>query len=103
MSGAIAAAFADGSLPGFIAGLVAIEALLLVYLWRVRGVGVAPRELIGNLVSGACLMLAVRAALLDAPWRQLAVWLLLSLLAHLADLALRWRRRGHPAAGPSSV
>lgn len=76
---------------------------MLVYLWRARGVGVAPRELIGNLVSGACLMLAVRAALLDAPWQQLAAWLLLSLLAHLADLALRWRRRGHPTAGPSSV
>ena len=88
----LAGAFADGSLLLLIAALVVIEALLLIGLWRARGVGIAPRELLGNLVSGACLMLAVRAALLDAPWQQVAVWLLLSLFAHLADLALRWQR-----------
>jgi hypothetical protein len=37
-------------------------------------------------------MLAVRAALIDAPWQHVATWLLLSLVAHLADLALRWSR-----------
>jgi hypothetical protein len=99
----LAAAFADGSLLALIALLVFFEAILLIWLWRSRGVGVAPRELLGNLVSGACLMLAVRAALLDAPWQQVAAWLLSSLLAHLADLALRWRRRARSAAEPSSA
>jgi hypothetical protein len=99
----LAAAFADGTLLALIALLVLCEAILLIWLWRSRGVGIAPRELLGNLVSGACLMLAVRAALLDAPWRQVAAWLLASLLAHLTDLALRWRRRGRSAAGPSSA
>jgi hypothetical protein len=90
---ALAAAFADGSLPAIIAALVAIEAAVLWFLWRVRGIGIAPRALVGSLVSGACLMLAVRAALIDAPWEHVAAWLLLSLVAHLADLALRWSAR----------
>ncbi len=95
----IAAALADGSLLLLILALVALEALLLAWLWHRRGVGVAPRQVLGNLVSGACLMLAVRAAILDAPWMQIAGWLLASLLAHLADLVLRWQRRDPRAAG----
>jgi len=88
----LADAFADGSLPAIIAVLVAVEGGFLWLIWRTRGVGIAPRALIGSLVSGACLMLAVRAALIDAPWQHVATWLLLSLVAHLADLALRWSR-----------
>lgn len=87
----LAAALADGSLLLAIVVFVLLEALLLLWLWRKRKVGLAPRALLGSLVSGACLMLAVRAALLDAPWQQLAGWLLLSLIAHLTDLALRWQ------------
>ncbi|MBM4214256.1 MAG: hypothetical protein FJ179_11160 [Gammaproteobacteria bacterium] len=89
----LAAAFADGSVPALIAALVALEGVALWFLWRTRGIGIAPRALIGSLLSGACLMLAVRAALIDAPWEHLAAWLLLSLVAHLADLALRWSQR----------
>jgi len=89
----LAAAFADGSLPALIAALVALEAAALWFLWRTRGIGIAPRALIGSLLSGACLMLAVRAALIDAPWEHVAAWLLFSLVAHLADLALRWSAR----------
>jgi len=89
----LAAAFADGSVPALIAALVTLEGVALSFLWRTRGIGIAPRALIGNLLSGACLMLAVRAALIDAPWMHVAAWLLLSLVAHLADLALRWSVR----------
>ncbi len=81
----------SGSLPRLIAGLVVLEAILLVWLWRARGLGIAPRAVLGNLVSGACLMLAVGAALADAPWWDVAILLILSLVAHVADLALRWR------------
>jgi hypothetical protein len=49
---------------------------------------------LGNLVSGAALMLAVRAALLDEPWPIVAAWLLFALLAHVTDLLVRWRRGG---------
>jgi hypothetical protein len=81
----------NGSLPRLIAGLVVLEAIVLFWLWRSRGLGIAPRAVLGNLVSGACLMLAVAAALADAPWWDIAILLVLSLVAHVVDLALRWR------------
>jgi hypothetical protein len=39
-------------------------------------------------------MLAVAAALSEAPWWDVAVLLILSLVAHLFDLWIRWRRGG---------
>lgn len=81
----------EGRIPQAIAGLVVLEALLLVWLWRSRRIGIAPRALLGSLASGAFLMLAIGAASRDAPWWDVALLLLLALIAHLADLALRWR------------
>ena len=71
----LAARFADGSLLLGIVALIIAEAVLLLYLWYVRGIGLAPRAWAGNLVSGALLMMAVRAALLDQPWILVAFWL----------------------------
>jgi len=87
----LATGFAEGRIPQLIALLVIGEALLLLWLWRSRGIGIAPRALLGSLASGALLMLTIAAALRDAPWWDVAILLLLSLIAHLADLALRWR------------
>lgn len=91
MTDLLATGFAEGRIPQLIALLVIGEALLLLWLWRSRGIGIAPRALLGSLASGALLMLAIAAALRDAPWWDVAILLLLSLIAHLADLALRWR------------
>ena len=44
-----------------------------------------------NLVAGSCLLLALRGALVDAPWRWTAACLMVALIAHLADLGQRWR------------
>jgi hypothetical protein len=41
------------------------------------------------LAPGACLVLAVRAAMTGAGWMWIALWLLASLPFHLADLARR--------------
>lgn len=87
----IAAAIESGTLPKLIAGLVVVEAMVLVWLWRTRGIGIAPRAALGSLASGAVLMLAVAAAIAKAPWWDIATLLALSFVAHLADLALRWR------------
>lgn len=87
----LATGFASGRLPQLIAALVLLEALWLTWLWRARGVGIAPKAFLGNLASGACLMLAIAAALRDAPWWDVAILLVLSFVAHLADLALRWK------------
>jgi hypothetical protein len=84
-------AFVSGRIVDLILMLVMAEAIGLVVLWTFARRGVPPRALLANLVSGAALMLAVRSALLDAPWTQVAAFLSLSFLAHLADLAGRWR------------
>ena len=89
----VASGIESGSLPRLIAGLVVIEAVFLAWLWRVRGLGIAPRAILGNLISGACLMLAVGASLANAPWWDIAILLVLSLIAHVADLVLRWQGR----------
>lgn len=88
----LAAAIADGRLFEWIVVLVVLEALLLHWLWRRHAVGLAWRDIIGSFVSGGCLMLALRSAVLDAPPVEIALWLALSLVAHLGDLVLRFRR-----------
>lgn len=88
----LAARLADGSLLLAIVALIALEASALLWLWYRRGAGLAPREYLGNLVSGGLLMMAVRAALLDQPWVLVAMWLLGALFAHVIDMLLRWRR-----------
>ena len=55
------------------------------------GRGVPPGELLGFLVAGACLVLALRAALTGAAWPMIAVWLALSGAAQVYDLARRCR------------
>lgn len=88
----LAARFADGSVLLAIVALIGLEAVCLWLLWRQRHFALRPSEWLGNLVSGALLMMAVRAALLAQSWSAIASWLLLALIAHLADLWLRWRR-----------
>jgi hypothetical protein len=88
----LAVGFGSGSLLLAIVALIALEGLVLFWLER-RGLSpLRLREVLGNLVSGAALMLAVRAALLDEPWPNVAAWLLFALLAHVTDLLVRWRR-----------
>ncbi|HSO81002.1 hypothetical protein [Thiocapsa sp.] len=83
--------FASGRLIDLILGLVAVEAIALTVLHRLTGKGVAPRDLVGLLLAGAFLLVAVRFALTGAEWIWVGAWLALALVAHLADLALRWR------------
>ncbi|GJD51637.1 hypothetical protein OPKNFCMD_4392 [Methylobacterium crusticola] len=95
--------FASGRLIDLVLALVAVEAVLLLAWRRRAGHGPAPASLVANLASGACLMLALRAALTGADWRWLALALVGSLIAHLADLGLRLGAAPPtPAAGPPS-
>lgn len=86
-------ALADGRLVLFILGLVAVEALVWAMYWRRTRRGPAPSEWLPTLLSGAFLMLAVRAALRDEPATQVAIWLLIAGLTHLVDVATRLRTR----------
>ncbi|MFM8518506.1 MAG: hypothetical protein ACKODA_11630 [Nevskiaceae bacterium] len=92
MNEALAAAFDNGSLLLAIVVLIALEGLGLYWLEQRGRSPLRLREVLGNLVSGAALMLAVRAALLDQSWTVVAAWLLCALLAHVTDLLVRWRR-----------
>jgi hypothetical protein len=89
----VAELFASGRIVDLALGLVLVEAVVLLAIRRRTGHGVAPAELAAFLLAGACLMLALRAALVGADWSWVALWLLGALLAHLADLGLRWRRQ----------
>jgi len=89
----LVAAIESGRLFEWIVVLVILEGLFLHWFWRRHVVGLPWRHFIGSFASGACLMLAVRAAVVDAPSVEIALWLALSLMAHLTDLGLRFRRR----------
>ncbi|MDM7941614.1 MAG: hypothetical protein QUV35_03200 [Hydrogenophaga sp.] len=67
-----------------------------VGLWlyhRISGRGLAPREYALNMLSGLCLMLAVRAALGGLAWPWVAVCLSASGVAHGWDIVKRWQRQ----------
>lgn len=83
--------FASGQIVDAILALVVVEGVVLALLHRRRGVGVAPVDLVGFLASGAALLLALRSALVGAPWGATAAWLAAALVAHVVDLARRWR------------
>ena len=86
----MSALLAHGRVLDFIIAGMAVEGLVLTALFRVRGRGVPPAALLPNLVSGACLLLAMRLALAGQWWVFVAAGLLGALLMHLLDLRLRW-------------
>lgn len=71
--------------------ITALEcAVLLAYTaWTGRGIRAA--DLLPNLLSGACVILALRLAASGAEWTAVGACMLASLAAHLADLRRRWR------------
>ncbi len=88
----MAALLAGPHLIDAILCLVAAEFVLLQMLRARRGRGTAGFDILFNLLSGACLLLALRAALSGAAPAWMLFWLTAALLAHLADLMRRMRR-----------
>ena len=89
--------FASGRVVELIIALMALEAAALV-AWRLRtGSGIAPLDLLINLCAGALLMLALRAAIVAPDPAAAAPFLGAALVAHVADLARRWRRGTNPS------
>lgn len=68
------------------------EGLLLAWWFRRTGRGVPPREFLANMMSGLCLMLALRSALAQGAGVAMLAWLAAAGMTHAADLWRRWRR-----------
>ena len=84
--------FANGRIIDLILLLMVVEAAVLGLHNRRTGRGLPVRQVVTVLLAGGFLMLALRAALTGAAWSSIALFRGLGLLAHLADLAGRWRR-----------
>jgi len=69
-----------------------LECVVLVAYRRHTGKGVAGRDFIANMVSGLCLMLALRCAVQDAGSVWIALFLAAAGGAHGLDIWMRWRR-----------
>lgn len=85
--------FTSGQVVDLILGLMLLEGMALAVYHVKTGRGLTPGDLLGNLLAGAFLLLALRTALVQAWWGWMALSLAAALLAHLADLRRRWR---HP-------
>ncbi|HEU4408967.1 MAG TPA: hypothetical protein VFS43_27150 [Polyangiaceae bacterium] len=88
--------FASGAPVDLALAVVGVEIVVLL-AWRRRGgPGLRPLDLLGQLLAGAMLMLALRCALTGADYRWTATFFGASFPAHLFDLARRTRRPSGP-------
>lgn len=94
MADPLQALWDSGWLLNAVIAVTLLEAAALLVYRRVSGKGIALRDWGLNLLSGLCLMMAVRSAVLGAVWPATAAWLSAAGLAHGADLLSRWRRQG---------
>jgi CBS-domain-containing membrane protein len=85
--------FATGHIVDGILVLMLLELGVLTLLRLRTRRGLTAIELVVSLGAGAALLMALRAALLGAPWQHVAPWLAAALVAHLVDLKLRWNPR----------
>ena len=83
--------FASGHLVDLILAVVVVEAAVLFVYWSRTRRGIAPRDLFPNLCAGAFLLLALRATLAGSGWMLASLFLAAAGLAHLTDVARRWR------------
>ncbi len=83
--------FASGRLVDLILLIVAIEAVVLIAYWRKTGKGIAPPNLLPNLIAGALLLLALRLTLAQAGWMAICGCLAAAGVANVIDIMRRWR------------
>jgi hypothetical protein len=83
--------FLSGRIVDLIVAFTLLEVLFLIAYRRLTGRGVAPGDVLLNILSGIGLMLALRCALTGAWWGWIGLCLFGALIAHLGDLWRRWR------------
>ncbi len=72
-------------------GFITLESLLLWVFHKFTGRGLALADCVLTILSGACLMLALRYAVTPEGWPGMALFLIAAGIAHGADLRCRWR------------
>ncbi len=82
--------FASGHIIDAILVLTLLECLLIAGYHARTGRGPEPAPFVANVLSGVCLMAALRCALTGAWWGWISLCLLGSLAMHLLDLKRRW-------------
>lgn len=87
----IDALFTDGRIFDVVLITLLAEAVVLWAIWAWHRRGVRPGRILPFLLSGAALVAACRASILDAPWPVVAAFLALALCAHAFELYARWR------------
>ncbi len=85
--------FASGHIIDAILVLTLLECLFIAGYHARTGRGPEPAPFVVNVLSGVCLMIALRCALIGAWWGWISVCLLGSLAMHLLDLMRRWAGR----------
>lgn len=71
--------------------LVALVLEVAILAWARRQTGLELLDVLGNLLAGAFLLLALQSALRGAPWLHTAAFMTASFPAHLFDLGRRAR------------
>ena len=84
--------FASGRIAEAIAVLMLVEFVLILALRRRLGRGPSAGALAATLLAGLCLVMALREALVGAGMAAIGMWLAAALVAHVADMLLRFRR-----------
>ena len=84
--------FSIASLIDAVIAFTLVECAALTLWHRVSGTGVAPRDFALNLLSGLCLMFALRCLARHAGSAWIALFLLAAGIAHAADIVRRWQR-----------
>jgi sugar phosphate permease len=90
---AMEALFASGRVVDIALMLMALEAAGLWAYRHARGRQFPLADLAWNLAAGACLLLALRAALTGAGWPWIALFLTAALIAHIGDFRRRLTAR----------
>lgn len=91
----------SGRLVEVALALVCLEAVaLMAIVGRRRGLRASALDILPNLASGGMLMLALRAALVNAGWIWIVAFLSGALAAHGTDLWRRWRGLSEKIAPP---
>ncbi len=87
--GAVEALFTSGRVVDIALALMVLEAAALWAYRRARRRAFPVADIVWNLAAGACLLLALRAALTGSGWPWIAIFLTAALVAHIGDFRRR--------------